>query len=443
MPLPFYAQENVRTPWQSEANFNRNLAYLGNYGPAAAIAAGAGEGSAQARAYQGGGGGNYGSGTNSFLANWQDQYNQAKATNQQRYSDILGGAPAAATPVASPMGGRGSVGAPGGGRSAGAVPQQAAPALTQDQIAANGGYVGRYGRAMGLLEKLGGQQKADAAQRYDQQTASMQQDLTSRGLAGTTILPTMKLGVQREKSDALNRIDQQITQQRMNADASLSGDTLNFMERRTDQYPNEQLYAQMAQQYGQAGGGQPSYASMGGMGMDVGNSLYGMPGGGGGGYIMPQGLQDGSGRGGGFNYGGVGIGNYISPADRVRLARGFGGTGTGAPLIMRGGSVVGGGGSSVIDPAMSGGGGTPAGGYPGYGTSDAPTFHSIGDAGMDPLTAPVNLEVTQNSYGGGPYGGYPTDPYYDGPSPASDRAYADRIRRSRNPNFGSAFAGAY
>lgn len=217
------------TQGQSLANLNTNQARLGLYGPEAARAAGA-TGFVDVP-NQGGG-----SNTGNFMNSWQSAYDAARAANEARYNEI------------------------------------------------NQGYQDRYNRGNALISQLGGQQRADTNQRYDQIGASNQQDLTARGLAGTTVLLTMRQGNERERSDALNRVNQNLIAQRVGTDAALSGDKLQFMERRTDSYPDQNLYSQMMQNYGQSGGGGGGYGG--------GWAMPGMGGGMGGGYQMPMMMAD-------------------------------------------------------------------------------------------------------------------------------------------------------
>lgn len=67
----------------------------------------------------------------------------------------------------------------------------------------------------------------DVAANYQGFNSQIQQDLVSRGLGGTTIAPTMALGVQREHEAAQNRLRDQLIRQQ----ADLQGNKLGFMER--------------------------------------------------------------------------------------------------------------------------------------------------------------------------------------------------------------------
>lgn len=152
----------------------------------------------------GGGGSLYGA--------YQSAYNAAQSANLSRYSDILGQ------------------------------------------------YGALYGRTMTGLEGLGDEQRRAISSRYGALAGANQQDLVSRGLAGTTVLPSMRLGVERQKTQELNALEEQLRRERMGYDVALTGERLGFMERRTDQYPDYGPMMSMYGQYGQAGGQWPGAA---------------------------------------------------------------------------------------------------------------------------------------------------------------------------------------
>jgi hypothetical protein len=62
-----------------------------------------------------------------------------------------------------------------------------------------GQHEGQYTNIMGQLEGLGTQQKADVNTQYAGIGSRIGQDMVSRGLSGTTIAPTMAMGVERER----------------------------------------------------------------------------------------------------------------------------------------------------------------------------------------------------------------------------------------------------
>ncbi len=129
---------------------------------------------------------------------------------------------------------------------------QANEARYQDIL---GGYQSRYERGLGMLAGLGQQEGRDVNELYDNQAAQMQQNLIGRGLGNSTVLDTMRMGNERERNADLGRLNDRVRQQAMSQDANLSGDTLQFMERKNENGPQMQLLAQLAQQLGQGGGG--------------------------------------------------------------------------------------------------------------------------------------------------------------------------------------------
>ena len=193
-----------------------------------------------------GGGGGGGSLPQSYL----DAYNSAKAANEQRYKDILTGYQTRYNQF-----------------------NQGAAGLRDDVL---NGYEARYQRGLSNLEGLGTQEKNDILRQYGELGAANQQDMTTRGLTGTTIMPTMRQGIMREQQAALSRVNERLQNQRLavdsglsgdalsaqerlglgilNGSAGLAGDTLQFAERRTDSYPDYNQLAALAQGYGAAGG---------------------------------------------------------------------------------------------------------------------------------------------------------------------------------------------
>ena len=131
------------------------------------------------------------------------------------------------------------------------------------------GYEDRYSRAMEYIESRNLQGQEDIASRWEAEAAKGQQDLTDRGFAGTTVLPTMRMGYEREKEAELRRLENDILQQKLGTDAPLSGDILAFKERREDEYPGPpEKYWELLKQSGQYGG-MPSYSSGGGYGVNL------------------------------------------------------------------------------------------------------------------------------------------------------------------------------
>lgn len=113
-----------------------------------------------------------------------------------------------------------------------------------------GGYRERYQRAVGQLGELGAQQEADIRMTGRSREAGVLQENISRGVTGTTVLPTMRAGVQRQTRAELGRLREQLAGLRLQYETQLSGQELQFMERREDAYPNVGGYLNMLQQAG-------------------------------------------------------------------------------------------------------------------------------------------------------------------------------------------------
>lgn len=157
-------------------------------------------------------------------------------------------------------GGAGS-GAGGGGPLSG-VMQQYQDAFDESKKANEdryqqgvGGYQNRYDRGMGYLDQLGRQEAKDIGQDYDNLQSRVDQNMVSRGLTGTTIAPTMRMGVQREYGGAIGRLNERLANQRLNTDAQLSGDLLGFVERREDVGPDYNQMLALMQAVGAGGDG--------------------------------------------------------------------------------------------------------------------------------------------------------------------------------------------
>lgn len=95
----------------------------------------------------------------------------------------------------------------------------------------NRGYDQRYQRNMNYLEGAGAQERKDINRQFDDRQRSMAADLSERGLGGTTVLPSLTSGVERNRSDAIGGLEERLRQQRLSTDANLSGDALSARER--------------------------------------------------------------------------------------------------------------------------------------------------------------------------------------------------------------------
>lgn len=100
----------------------------------------------------------------------------------------------------------------------------------------------RYQQALQNLEGVGVQQTADVNTRFDSSRSAVNQNLVNAGLSGTTVLPSMQRGVERERQDALNRLA-----------AMLAREKNQVILSRDDIPPDLQMYANLMYQTGSGG----------------------------------------------------------------------------------------------------------------------------------------------------------------------------------------------
>lgn len=234
---------------------------------------------------------------------YQKAYEEARKANEDRYNQILAGYGANYQDAMDWQ-----------GRSANNLINQ---------------YDERYNRNMDTVAGLGAQELKDIQDRFTAERGSAEAGLMDRGLGNTTIRPSVLGGITRNESDALGGALDRINRLKLQTDMALSGDALanqqglhgerlglmtelpqrqlDFMERRTDSYPDLNQLLALGQMYGQAQG---QNANSGGMlppsYNGTGNYQVPNPGMIGSGYPYPN---SGGGGGGGGNTGGSGGGN--------------------------------------------------------------------------------------------------------------------------------------
>ncbi len=98
-------------------------------------------------------------------------------------------------------------------------------------------YDERYGRNMGYLEGAGNTEKQAIERRAADAKSASQQRLSSLGLSGTTIGQTLDAGVDQDAGRQYAALQERLNQQRLSADAGMSKDKIDFIERRNDIYP--------------------------------------------------------------------------------------------------------------------------------------------------------------------------------------------------------------
>jgi len=211
-----------------------------------------------------------------LFGSYQDAWNRAAATNEARYGDILGGH-------------RDRYG-------------------TGMELAES-----RYGAAMGLVGQLGQAERAEVNRIYDAREGQMMQDLASKGLATGSLAWGVGQGVDRERSRRMQEVEEGLTREKLAQHGALSGDllsthmqgagdTLGFMERRTDEYPSLTDMYNMAIKLGEmesgrgGGGSGVQFASPSSYGYQVPGQAWGM-GGANTGYQLQGGGRQGYGYG--------------------------------------------------------------------------------------------------------------------------------------------------
>lgn len=156
----------------------------------------------------------------------------------------------------------GTAGAAGAGGGAGAV----AGAYDQAQIDATNaneqryrdilsGYGSAFDRQTANVAQAGQVQSAALNRQFDNLQSKNLQDATSRGLAGSTLLPSMRRGTENSRAQAQNELADQVRQQQLGVDQQATQATLGFMERRDDNSPDLNQALALAQAMGQGGDG--------------------------------------------------------------------------------------------------------------------------------------------------------------------------------------------
>ncbi len=110
------------------------------------------------------------------------------------------------------------------------------------------GYQKRYADAMAQLANWGNQQKADESQRWANVRSRGIQDLINRGITGSTIMPSVRSGIARQESNAMNRLNESLNAQKLRYQTELSGDLLGYQANARQQaYSNALAMMQLAQ----------------------------------------------------------------------------------------------------------------------------------------------------------------------------------------------------
>ena len=159
-------------------------------------------------------------GLQNLVQGYNVAYEQARRANEQRYQQLLSGAD---------------------------------ESIAQRQVAGQ--------EMLGTLGDISQQEAADIRSEYGQQRSNIMQQLARQGMGGTTVAPTMGLGVQREQSAALNRLADAFARTKLGVQAQeasamdqLRQQRLGIIERREDRYPDlsslQSIIAGVGAQYG-------------------------------------------------------------------------------------------------------------------------------------------------------------------------------------------------
>jgi hypothetical protein len=102
----------------------------------------------------------------------------------------------------------------------------------------------RYREMLGIADTTVDQRTADIRSAGASEKADIMQQLSRLGMAGTTVAPTLKRGVESETQKRIDRSKQQ-----------LAGMRIGVRERRTDEYPRSDIIMALAQALGSSPAG--------------------------------------------------------------------------------------------------------------------------------------------------------------------------------------------
>lgn len=177
---------------------------------------------------------------------YQTAYNEAKTANEERYQEILTGYKTRYGTAMDTFG-------------------TSRTAIT-GQLASNRSEI------MSGLQGLGEEELAGIGRQYTKERASVSQGLISSGLYSTTIAPAVLGGVTRREGYAVGEAQERLRREKLGyisqlgaqelqslkelssqellLQTGLTKEELDYMERRTDEYPSESLYVQLMQGLG-------------------------------------------------------------------------------------------------------------------------------------------------------------------------------------------------
>jgi hypothetical protein len=128
------------------------------------------------------------------------------------------------------------------------------------------GYDDLHKRVTGDLANTGAMERKDITRQYNSMGSDIYQRLVNRGFGNSSLHGTMRMGVERERSDAMARSYERAAQLRAQADMNITQGKMGVIERRTDIGPDPQQLLQLSQGLGRSGyGRRPMYGQPIGM----------------------------------------------------------------------------------------------------------------------------------------------------------------------------------
>lgn len=113
-----------------------------------------------------------------------------------------------------------------------------------------GGYESLYNDTMTGLEGMGDAARNDVNTGYNKAFSQSMQGLVNAGMANSTILPSVSLNNSRQRTDALNSLNETLRREKLGYMNNITNNKLNFMERREDTYPDLSLFTNLMNNYG-------------------------------------------------------------------------------------------------------------------------------------------------------------------------------------------------
>lgn len=93
-------------------------------------------------------------------------------------------------------------------------------------------------QTMGQLGNLGTQERKDINQNYLGTVSQGQQDLVGSGLYGSTVMPSVRIGAERQRSADIRKLNDAISQTKLGYRTNLFNNKINFMANRNDIQPD-------------------------------------------------------------------------------------------------------------------------------------------------------------------------------------------------------------